>query len=56
MSERAAKILQEDIQAMGPVRVKDVDEAQQSIISTAKNLIDDGQIIIVDENSQDEFI
>jgi flagellar motor switch protein FliG len=56
MSERAAKILQEDIQAMGPVRIKDVDEAQQSIIATAKDLIDDGQIIIIDENSKEEYI
>jgi flagellar motor switch protein FliG len=56
MSERAAKILQEDIQAMGPVRIKDVDEAQQSIIATAKELIDDGQIIIIDENSKEEYI
>lgn len=56
MSERAAKILQEDIQAMGPVRIKDVDEAQQSIIATAKGLIDEGNIIIIDENSGDEYI
>lgn len=56
MSERAAKILQEDIEAMGPVRIKDVDEAQQSIIGTAKELIDDGQIIIIDENSKEEYI
>tara|TARA_Y100001960_G_scaffold243813_1_gene258138 strand:+ start:1329 stop:2375 length:1047 start_codon:yes stop_codon:yes gene_type:complete len=56
MSERAAKIMQEDIEAMGPVRIKDVDEAQQSIIHTAKDLIDDGQIIIIDENSKEEYI
>ncbi|MCP4354967.1 MAG: flagellar motor switch protein FliG [Proteobacteria bacterium] len=56
MSERASKILQEDIQAMGPVRIKDVDEAQQAIIGTTKTLIDDGQIIIIDENSGDEYI
>jgi flagellar motor switch protein FliG len=56
MSERAAKIMTEDIDAMGPVRIKDVDEAQQSIIQTAKALIDDGQIIIIDENSKEEYI
>lgn len=56
MSERAAKIMQEDIEAMGPVRIKDVDEAQQSIIHTAKELIDDGNIIIIDENSKEEYI
>ena len=38
MSERAAKILKEDMEAMGPVRLKDVDEAQMEIVNVAKDL------------------
>lgn len=56
MSERAGKIMQEDMQAMGPVRVKDVDDAQQAVITVAKALIDDGQLIIAEEGGEDEFI
>ena len=57
MSERAAKILREDMESMGPVKVKDVDEAQQKIVQVAKNLADKGEIIIVTESGgQEEFI
>ena len=45
MPERAAKILREDMAAMGPVRLKDVDEAQQSIIVTTKELQARGEIV-----------
>ncbi|PWC86383.1 flagellar motor switch protein FliG, partial [Azospirillum sp. TSO5] len=38
MSERAAKILREDMAAMGPVRVRDVDEAQMYMVQLAKDL------------------
>lgn len=56
MSERAAKILVEDMEAMGPVRVKEVDEAQNEIVAVAKGLADDGQIVLADEGGDDEFI
>lgn len=57
MSERAAKILREDMEAMGPVKVKDVDEAQMKIVTVAKNLADKGEIVITgDGDGQDEFI
>ena len=38
MSSRAAKMLVEDMQAMGPVRLRDVDEAQAMLVNTAKDL------------------
>src|SRR5690606_6558244 len=38
MSERAAKIMKEDMGSMGPVRLKDVEEAQQNIVNVAKDL------------------
>lgn len=56
MSERAAKILQEDMQAMGPVRVSDVDSAQQNIINVAKGLADSGEIMIMDEGGEDDLV
>jgi flagellar motor switch protein FliG len=55
MSQRAAKILKEEMESMGAVRVKDVDEAQSTIINTARDLIDQGEIII-SEGEGDEFI
>jgi flagellar motor switch protein FliG len=56
MSERAAKILKEDMDAMGPIRVKDVDEAQTAVIEVAKRLVDEGKIIFMEEGGDDEFI
>src|SRR6185312_9446534 len=46
LSERAAKMLREDIEALGPVRVRDVDEAQAAIVQLAKELAAQGQIEI----------
>lgn len=58
MSERAAKILREDMETMGPVKVKDVDEAQLKIVAVAKGLADKGEIVIITdgEEGQEEFI
>lgn len=56
MSERAAKIMKEDMAAMGPVRLKDVEEAQQAIVSVAKDLEDRGEITIISGDSDDEMI
>jgi flagellar motor switch protein FliG len=56
MSERAAKIMKEDIAAMGPVRLKDVEEAQQSIVAVTKDLADRGEITIVTAKDDDELI
>ena len=56
MSERAAKIMKEDIAAMGPVRLKDVEEAQQAIVATTKDLADRGEITIVSSKDDDELI
>jgi flagellar motor switch protein FliG len=56
MSERAAKILREDMEAMGPVRLKDVDEAQMEIVNIAKDLADSGEILLADGGGDDELI
>lgn len=56
MSERAAKIMKEDMAAMGPVRLKDVEEAQQQMVNTAKDLAERGEIQIATQKEEDELI
>jgi flagellar motor switch protein FliG len=56
MSERAAKIMNEDMEAMGPVRLKDVEEAQTYIVNVAKDLEGRGEIIIATGAEEDEMI
>ncbi len=46
MSNRAAKMLKEDIDFMGPVRLREVEEAQQNIVNEIRRLEDAGEIII----------
>lgn len=46
MSKRMAEMIQEDIQYMGPVRLKDVEDAQQRIVNIIRTLEDAGEIII----------
>ncbi len=46
MSKRAAQGLKEDMEYMGPVRIKDVEEAQQKIVAVIRHLEDTGEIII----------
>ncbi len=56
MSERAAKMMQEDMEAMGPVRLKEVDEAQGNVVQTAKTLADAGEIVISSGGEEDELV
>lgn len=55
MSERAGKMMKEDMDAMGAVRLKDVDESQSAIVQTAKALSDAGEIVIAGSD-EDELI
>jgi len=56
MSERAGKILREDMEAMGPVRLKDVDDAQMRMVNVAKDLANKGEIMIANKQGEDELI
>ena len=56
MSARAGKLLRDDMDAMGPVRLKDVDEAQGRMVSTAKDLAARGEIIIQKTKANEEMI
>jgi len=55
MSERAGKILREDMESMGPVRLKDVDEAQMRMVNVAKDLANKGEIMIA-KQGEDELV
>jgi flagellar motor switch protein FliG len=56
MSERASKMLKEDMAAMGPVRLRDVEEAQMSMVNMAKELAAKGEIVLSDKKGEDELI
>lgn len=45
MSKRASQMLAEDLEAMGPVRLSEVEKAQQSIILTVKRLEEEGKVV-----------
>jgi flagellar motor switch protein FliG len=55
LSERAGKLLKDDLAALGPVRLRDVDEAQAIIVSQAKDLAAQGQIQLAD-GREDEMV
>ena len=55
ISKRAAQMLQEEIDYMGPVRLRDVEEAQQKIVAEMQQLEEQGQIIIT-RGGRDEII
>ncbi|MFQ5432073.1 MAG: flagellar motor switch protein FliG [Nitrospinota bacterium] len=46
MSKRAAQMLKEDLQAMGPVRLSEVEKAQQNILRTVKKLEEEGKVVL----------
>lgn len=54
MSERAAKIMKEDMGSMGPVRLKDVEEAQQNIVNVAKDLESRGELVLSKGNNAED--
>ena len=56
MSERASKIMREDMESMGPVRLKDVDAAQMAMVQVAKDLAAKGEIMLAGQGGDDELI
>lgn len=56
MSERASKIMREDMESMGPVRLKDVDAAQMAMVQVAKDLAARGDIMLAGQGADDELI
>ncbi|MGB1548281.1 MAG: FliG C-terminal domain-containing protein, partial [Alphaproteobacteria bacterium] len=46
----------EDMEAMGPVRLREVDEAQTYMVNTAKDMAARGEIVIADSSGEDELV
>jgi flagellar motor switch protein FliG len=53
LTERAAKLLRDDIAALGPVRLRDVDEAQAMIVAAAKDMAAQGTITLQDGHDEE---
>ena len=56
ISERASALLREDLDVMGPVRLKEVEESQRKIIEVVKQLEEEGEIIITGRGKEDVVI
>jgi len=56
MSERAGKMLRDDMDSLGPVRLRDVDVAQGAVVQMAKELAASGQIVISEGREEDEMV
>ncbi|MCW2305696.1 flagellar motor switch protein FliG [Rhodobium gokarnense] len=56
MSQRAAKMMKDDMDAMGPVRLRDVDDAQAGMVAVAKDLAASGEIMITKNKGEDELV
>lgn len=56
MSQRAAKNLVDDMESLGPLRLKEVDEAQMKLVTLTKELAEKGEIVISKGNAEDELV
>lgn len=56
MSSRAAEMIREDMQFMGPIRLKDVEEVQQRIVDVIRRLEEEGEIIISGRGGEEEVV
>lgn len=56
MSQRAAKNMQDDMEGLGPLRLKEVDEAQTKLVQLTKDLAEKGEIILSKGNADDELV
>lgn len=56
MSERPAQIIREEMESMGPVRVNDVEAAQQKIVDIVRRLEDAGEVIITGKGGSKDLI
>jgi flagellar motor switch protein FliG len=56
LSQRAAEMLREDMEVMGPVRLRDVEQAQMEILSAAKRLEAEGRVIFPGKGKEDVLV
>jgi len=56
MSQRAAEMLREDLEAKGPVRLSEVEAEQKEILKTVRRLAEEGQIMLGGKGGDDAFL
>lgn len=56
MSQRAAKNMQDDMASLGPLRLKEVDEAQTTLVQMTKDLAEKGEIVLSKGSADDELV
>jgi len=56
MSERAGNLIKEELEFMGPVRLKDVEESQMKIVESVRTLEEDGEIVISGRGGEEEIV
>ena len=56
MSSRAGKMLKDDMESLGPVRLKDVEDAQTNLVTLTKELSNSGQITIAEGSDAGEMV
>jgi flagellar motor switch protein FliG len=56
MSERASDLLKEEMQFMGPIRLKEVEAAQTRIVMIVRQLEDSGELVIAGRGGKEEVI
>lgn len=56
LSERAVQMISEEMEYMGPVRVRDVEAAQQKIVDVVRRLEDSGEIVIAGRGGEGELV
>jgi flagellar motor switch protein FliG len=56
MSSRASEMIKEEMEFMGPIRLKDVEEVQQKIVDVVRRLEEDGEIIISGRGGEESIV
>jgi len=56
ISSRAAEMIKEDLEVMGPVRLSDVEKAQSEIIKIVRKMEEEGKIVLAGRGSEDALV
>jgi flagellar motor switch protein FliG len=56
VSQRAAEMMKEDMEVMGPVKLRDVEQAQMNIIKTARRLEEEGKLVLGGKGSEEVLV
>jgi flagellar motor switch protein FliG len=56
VSERASAMIEEEMEYMGPVKLRDVEKAQQKIVDIVRRLDEEGEIVMASPGGKDEII